>query len=335
MIPCGRHCLLTCAFALAAAAGFPPANAAAVRPSHAGGASRTAAVAPAQFHLQRHPVVALTFDDMPAGGGLHVGETRTGIAARLAGELKASRVKGVYAFVNAVDVANDPDMQQALRLWLAAGMKIGNHTWSHPALDDATAEAFEHEIALDEPLLRQYDPAGDWHWFRYPYLEEGNTVTKREQVRGWLGAHHYRIAEVTLNFQDDDWDDPYGRCLARRDDAAIAWLKQSYMENAREFLREGREEEIIAFGHEVPNVLLLHETDFTTLMLPSLMRLLRSQGFRFASLSKVERNPVYLLDPAAPDPGGGSLTNQVMDARHLRYPPFRPEPVDRLNSLCQ
>lgn len=315
---------LNAAYALAAGAPFLAKTSWAARPA-----------AQTVYHLKRHPKVALTFDDLPAGGGLHAGETRTGIATRLADELKANHLKGVYGFVNASGVAEDPDLQGALRIWVAAGMNIGNHTWSHPSLTASTAGAYLHDIALDEPVLRQYAGTRDWHWFRYPYLEEGDTLAKRDAVRDWLHAHGYRIAEVTLTFQDDDWDDPYGRCLARRDAAGIAWLKQSYLENAAEFIRLGREEEQIAFGHEIPNVLLLHETAFTTLMLPSLLELLRGEGFRFASLATVERNPAYALNPDTALPNGGPFPNQFLNSRHLKYPPFKPEPVDRLNSLCQ
>jgi peptidoglycan-N-acetylglucosamine deacetylase len=330
-IPRLLPCLLACAIAFAAFA----SPSAAAPPPRIPDAASAAKSAPARYRLKRHPVVALTFDDVPAGGGLHVGETRVGIITRLINELKANHLKGVYGFVNGTGVDDDPDLQQSLRLWVAAGMNIGNHTFDHPALDDTTADAYIHDMAINERTLRKYDPDGDWHWFRYPYLEEGNTVAKREAVRGWLRQNGYRIAEVTLNFQDDDWDDPYGRCLARHDEAGIAWLKQSYMENAAEFIRVGREEQLIAFGHEVPNVLLLHETDFTTLMLPSLMKLLRSEGFRFQPLAKIARNPVYSLDPDFPNPGGGSITNQVLDKRHLRYPPFKPEPADQLDKLCR
>lgn len=285
--------------------------------------------------LEPHPVVALTFDDLPAGGGLPQGDTRTAIDGRLARELRANHLKGTYGFVIGADTVGDPDCQQALRFWTGAGMKLGNHTWSHPSLDHTTAAEYEHEIALDEPILRQYAGKSNWHWFRFPYLEEGDTVEKRNQVRGWLKEHGYRIAQVTLNFQDDDWSDPYNRCLAKHDDAGVSWLEQSYMDNAAEFIRVGREEELIAFGHEVPNVLLLHATPFTTLMLPRLLDLLRLQGFRFASLAKVEKNPVYATNPGAVHPSDGELTNQFLNARQLKYPPFTPEPVDKLNSICQ
>lgn len=170
---------------------------------------------------------------------------------------------------------------------------------------------------------------------RYPYLEEGDTPGKRDEVRTWLREHGYRIAAVTLNFEDDDWSDPYGRCLAQHDAAGVAWLKQSYIDNATRFIRVGREEEFIAFGHEVPKVLLLHETAFTTLMLPSLLDLLHRQGFRFASLAKVEKNPAYAVDPGVGRGDGGPLPYQILNARHLMFPPLKPEPTQRLDSMCR
>ncbi|MFP5206536.1 MAG: polysaccharide deacetylase family protein [Acidobacteriota bacterium] len=285
--------------------------------------------------LKAHPVVALTFDDVPSGGGLPAGDTRAAIVARLVKTLQANHLQGVYGFVVGSDLQDDADVRQALRAWVAAGMMIGNHTWSHPSLNSVSAEEFERQILLDEPFLSEYATGRDWHWFRYPYLEEGDTLAKRNQVRAWLREHSYRIAEVTLNFNDDDWSDPYNRCLAKNDAAAVAWLQQSYLDNAAEFIRLGREEEQLAFGHEIPNVLLLHETAFTTLMLPRLLELLRREGFRFAPLARVERNRAYSLDPAAGLPEGGPLTNQFLNSRHIPYPRFQPEPEQRLNSLCQ
>ncbi len=298
----------------------------------------TPQTAPPVFHLKKHPVVALTFDDLPAAGGLAHGETRVAIATKLTDELRANHLKGVYGFVTAVDLDDDPDTHGALKLWIDAGMNIGNHTWSHPALSDVTAEEYIHELAENEPALKEYAGKRDWHWFRYPYLEEGDTVAKHEAVRDWLRDHGYRVAEVTLNFNDDDWSDPYIRCKNKGDEAGIAWLKQSYLASAKEYIRRGREEEIVAFGHEIPSVLLLHATDFTTLMLPDLMKLLKEEGFRFASLPKVERNPAYAIDPTVGLKEGGPFADEVMDMRGMRNPlppPAYPEPVTQLDSVCK
>ena len=291
--------------------------------------------APVALNLDPHPVVALTFDDLPAAGSLPPATNRTKILTALAAELKANRLEGTYGFVNAVKLENDPDAQQALHVWLDNGMNIGSHTWSHISLTDHTAEAFEQEIAKNEPALESYGETRDWRWFRYPYLWEGDTIDKRRAVRTYLAEHRYRIAEVTLDFEDYAWNDAYGRCSARQDAAAIDWLKQSYLQTAREYIALGREEQLIAFGHEIPNVMLLHATAFTTLMLPDLLHQLRSDGFTFDALADVEKDPAYAMDPDAALKYGGTLPDQYMDARHLTYPPFQPKPFDKLKSICQ
>jgi peptidoglycan/xylan/chitin deacetylase (PgdA/CDA1 family) len=285
--------------------------------------------------LAPHPVIALTFDDLPAAGSLPPGENRTKIATALTTVLKANRLEGTYGFVNAVKLQNDPDAQQALHIWLDAGMNIGSHTWSHISLTDNTAEAFEHEIDENEPALAEYGQVRDWRWFRYPFLWEGDTLEKRRAVRTYLFQHGYRVAQVTLDFEDYAWNDTYARCSAKQDAAAIAWLRQSYLDTAVEYIRLGRQEQQIAFGHEVPNVILLHATAFTALMAQPLIDLLRNQRFQFAALAEVERDPVYALDPDAALKFGGTLPDQFMDSRHLPYPPFKPKPFDQLKTLCR
>src|SRR5579875_810613 len=159
----------------ALAAGFPAAAAPQAAPS----AAATQAAAPAarrlvipQYRpLKKHPVVALSFDDLPAAGGLRPGESRVRILTALSQELRAAHMKGVYGYVNAVDLPGDPDCQHALEIWMQAGMRLGSHTWSHPALDNVTASAYEANIARNAPYVKQYAGKTDWHWFRYPYLE--------------------------------------------------------------------------------------------------------------------------------------------------------------------
>ena len=299
------------------------------------GAKKLSPQAANAIHLSPLPVVALTFDDLPAAGSLPAGDSRTKILARLATELRANHLDGTYGFVIAVKLENDPDAQEALQTWVNAGMNIGSHTWSHIPLTGNTAEAFEHEIALNEPMLVRYAGTKDWHWFRYPFLWEGDTLEKRQVVRAYLKEHGYRIAQVSLDFEDYAWNDAYGRCSAKTDTAAIAWLEQSYLATAREYIILGRKESVIAFGHEISYVMLLHATAFTTLMLPKLVSDLQSEGFRFATLSEVEADPAYSRNPDAALAHGGTLPDQFMDSRHSPYPPVTPKPFDILERICK
>ena len=47
--------------------------------------------------------------------------------------------------------------------------------------------------------LAQYAGGRDWHWFRYPFLWEGDTLDKRHAVRAYLKDHGYRVAQVSLS----------------------------------------------------------------------------------------------------------------------------------------
>ena len=313
---------------------FAPFSAAA-QSSHDPEPGRKGASPAALPPLDAHPVVALTFDDLPAAGSVPPGVTRTGVATDLAAELKANHLDGTYGFVNGSKLENDRDAQRALHAWVDGGMNIGSHTWSHMSLTNNSAEAFEGDIAKNEPALSEYAPGRDWHWFRYPFLWEGDTLDKRHAVRHYLQAHGYRVAQVSLDFEDYAWNDAYARCSAKNDAASIAWLRRSYLDTAAEYIRLGRIEQQIALGREIPNVILLHATEFTTLMLPQLLDLMRSQGFRFASLQDVEKDSAYNLDPDAALKYGGTLPDQFMDSRHLAYPPFKPKPFAQLKSLCQ
>jgi peptidoglycan-N-acetylglucosamine deacetylase len=296
-------------------------------------AAETAVAQKAGSSPDSRPVVALTFDDLPTAGALPQGDTRTRIVTTLAAELKAAHLEGTYGMVNGIGMQNNPDAQQALHIWLNAGMNAGSHTWSHMSLAGNTAEAFERDIERNEPVLAEYAQTRDWRWLRYPYLSEGDTLEKRRTVQNYLREHHYRVAQVTMSFGDYAWNDAYVRCSARQDQASIKWLRQSYLESAAEYIRLEREQERIAFGHEIPNVMLLHGMAFTTLMLPDLIDLLQKQDFRFASLAEVEQDPAYAGEPDAAL--NGTLEDEYMDERHLPYPPFKHAPFDKLNSLCK
>lgn len=190
------------------------------------------------------PQIAITFDDLPVHGPLPPGENRLQIAQSLLATLQTNHMPPVYGFVNARRLTPadpnhvstspqsitpaDPDYA-FLKVWRAAGQPLGNHTANHLALDEVTATTFVQNVLDDEPTLNTLKPGQDWHWFRFPYLQEGDTPAKRHEVRDWLTAHHYRTAEVTMDFEDYLWNAPYARCVASHDDKAIQSLHASYL----------------------------------------------------------------------------------------------------------
>jgi peptidoglycan/xylan/chitin deacetylase (PgdA/CDA1 family) len=284
---------------------------------------------------QQSPLqVAITFDDLPAHGPLPPGEYRPAPIRSILKALKAEQMPPVYGFVNGFRTAEYPYQIELLREWLASGNALGSHTWSHPALDKMSAKKYIANIAEDEPLLRKVDPDGDWHWFRYPYLEEGNTLEKRDAVRDHLFAHQYKIADVTLDFGDYMWNDVYARCAVQHDEAAIASLHDSYLATADEYITYSRTLSQRLYGRDIPYVLLLHVGAFDAKMLPDLIALFRARGFQFVTLPQAESDPAYSVDPKIAYPGGGLLIELAAAARKVNTP-YATEPEAQLNSMCR
>lgn len=280
------------------------------------------------------PEIAITFDDLPAHSALPTGETRLEIAQKIIAALKAANVPPVYGFVNGVQLEREPASAAVLPAWRAAGFPLGNHTWSHPNLDAMTAVQFEREIARNEPILASQAGATDWHWLRYPFLSEGSDPTKRAAVRAWLAAHHYRIAAVTTSFGDYAWNEPYARCVAKGDTAAIAALKASYLKSARDSIPYTRALSHALYGRDIPYVLLMHIGALDAELLPQVLDIYRASGFRFVSLAEAERDPAYAadLDPSRPA-RPGSLEGRLAE-RHLSVP-SEPNDMVGLDSVCR
>ncbi len=280
------------------------------------------------------PEVAFTFDDLPAHGPLPPGMARPAVVASILATLHAEHMSPVYGFVNGFRVAQYPYQVHILQAWHDAGNPLGNHTWSHPELDKSSAAQYEANIARDEPLLAQLEPHGNWHWFRYPFLEEGDTVHKREEVRAWLAAHHYRIAEVSIDFQDYLWNEPYARCAAQGNEQAIRTLHDSYLATADQYIRVFRELAQELYGRDIPYVLLMHAGAFDARMLPELIALFRVRGFAFTTLDQAMADPVYRADPAVPTPGGATFNEMVATERKANVPDAQ-EPEAMLQHLCR
>ncbi len=279
--------------------------------------------------------VALTFDDLPAHGPLPPGMTRIEVAKSIIATLKAANAPQVYGFINASKLEQVPEDRAVLEEWRAAGFLLGNHTWSHMSLTDNTTEAFEKDIAANEPDLRSLMGNEDWHWFRYPFLWEGETLEKRNAVRAYLKDHGYRVAQVTLDFEDYAWNAPYARCVAKNDQKSIEWLKSSYLDTARRYIELDQKMSKTLFGRDVKYVMLLHLGGFQTVMLPKLIDLLKQKGFRLVTLEEAESDPAYQSNPDVALKYGGTLLDQMMAAKHLAYPSASPKPMKELDALCQ
>jgi peptidoglycan-N-acetylglucosamine deacetylase len=278
--------------------------------------------------------MAVTFDDLPVHGAMPPGMTRLEITQSILKTLKREKLPAVYGFINAGRGADDPSSLSVLQTWRRAGQPLGNHTWAHLDLNEETAEEFGAEVVRNEPLLRSLMGKGDWHWLRYPFLHEGDTVEKRRAVRSWLVAHGYKIAEVSMDFEDYLWNEPYARCVAMHDEASIAKLHDSYLAVADQYYGVFRELSQLVYGRDVKYVLLMHVGAFDARMLPELLKLYRANGVKFITLPDAMSDPAYRDDPDIGEPSGGAFLELMMQKNKLKFP-ANSKPYKELEAMCR
>ena len=279
--------------------------------------------------------VAITFDDLPLNGDLPVGVSRVEIVRDTLDVLKKRHVPAAYGFVNGKKLEGNADAAEALKLW-AASEPVGNHTYSHMDLNTSPADAFEREIAENEPVLELVARKdASWRWLRYPFLREGDTIEKRRAVRAYLQAHQYRLAQVTLDWEDYAWNSAYAHCVGKNDAKSIAWLRSSYVETASAYLDLGREMAKLVYGHDINHVLLLHLGAFSSTILPDVLDLLQKKGFQLVTLEEAQRDPAYETDPDAGSKYGGTLLEQWMDVKQIKYPAVAEKPLKELREICK
>jgi peptidoglycan-N-acetylglucosamine deacetylase len=271
---------------------------------------------------------------LPAHGPLPAGTTREDVTRKILAAFKEANVPEVYGFINAGKLQAHPDDLKVLQLWREAGQPLGNHTLDHMSLNSNPVAAFEENVRKNEATLQELMGKKDWHWFRYPYLDEGDTLEKRRAARAYLKEHGYRIAQVSIDFEDYAWNAPYARCSDKKDEKAIAWLKESYLNTAAEYVRLGREMSKELFNRDMKYVLLMHIGAFDAEMLPRLLAQLKQEGFKFITLEEAQKDPAYEIDPDAPRKEGTILQEQIFDVRHMPLPPHTEKPMKQLQALC-
>jgi peptidoglycan/xylan/chitin deacetylase (PgdA/CDA1 family) len=283
--------------------------------------------------------VALTFDDLPLNGAKPASKSIEQITRDTVAVLRKHHLPPSFGFVNAKGLERSPDGARALQAWIDSGNPLGNHTYSHLSLTRNSAEDFEQDMLRNEPVLELLSPPkarSDWHWLRYPFLHEGDTLEKRRAVREFLRVNGYRVAQTTLDWEDYLWNSAHARCLDRADTASIQWLRSSYLSEAERWIRLQRGFSKQVWGRDINHVVLLHLGSFSAAILPDLFALFNREGFDIVTLEAAQADPAYQSDPDIAAPNGGTLTELMMQAKGIAWPKdLADKPREKLQSLCQ
>ena len=246
------------------------------------------------------------------------GVTRVALIERLLVAFAAHHLPPVHGFVNGKRVDEDPATEAVLRRWVAAGHELGNHSWSHPSLNSTTLDVYLGDVRRGEEILARVAPRQTWKVFRYPFLQEGDTVEKRDGVRRFLEETGYVVAEATLDADDWAYSPPFVRCAERGDGSTLMALRRSFVrEHVEELRRIGAVTRALA-GRPVPQVLLLHAGAADADAIDALLTAFEAEGVRWIGLRAALADPFYAPAVHAPVPFGSALPYVLAGERGLK-----------------
>lgn len=237
--------------------------------------------------------VAITIDDLPRGGdkGPYDLASLQSMTAKLLKPFAEQHIP-VIGFVNAGRYPDDePGLRKLLNQWLDAGAQLGNHSYSHPDINNVPLAQYTADITRGEEPLRSVLNARGMKltYYRHPYLHVGSTPEDKQGLASFLSAHGYIPAPVTFDTADYAWAASYLR-PEDRERAAKGYV--SYMESVVAFF-EQRAVEVA--GREFPQILLIHANQLNADQMPQLLAMFRQRGYRFVTLEEALRDPAYQL----------------------------------------
>ena len=284
--------------------------------------------------------VAITIDDIPDHGDLLPDLSRMAIAKALIGILKSNGVDHAYGFTNGNFMDEHPEEIAIYKEWLTAGYPLGNHTYDHPNLNEIPIRGYIANIAKQDRLLATlagFSPLiKDRRVFRYPYLDEGSTLKKRNAVRAYLAKNGYRIAEVTTDYYDWAWTDAYARCRSQHENKSMSWLRDHVVESADRHLRGANGVSELLFKRRIPQILLIHDGSFDVLTLDAILKQWRKEGVQFVSLDEALADPAYQINPNFAYRDGRNFLEQIADSRRVDIGALDDSlyTIERINGVC-
>jgi peptidoglycan/xylan/chitin deacetylase (PgdA/CDA1 family) len=239
--------------------------------------------------------LSITFDDGPTTSStpfMTPVERNEALIARL----HERRVQAMF-FVTVKNGTHQPEGLAMLRRLSENGHLIANHTVTHPDFnDEATSlEALSQEILACDDLIRGLP--GYRKLFRFPFLREGGSVSKRDGIRTFLRAHGYRIGYVSIDTSDWLLDRKLGRALAANSALDLGPWRDLHLaalwDNAQAYDRLARQ----LYGREVKHVLLLHHNLLNALFIGDVVDMFRARGWTIVGPDDAFDDAAYHVAP--------------------------------------
>nr|WP_293840667.1 polysaccharide deacetylase family protein [uncultured Arsenicibacter sp.] len=276
--------------------------------------------------------ICITVDDLPVASQrpLSAGARDT-LTRKLLTHLTAYKVPAIGFVIGRPLLRNNqPERQQIslLHQWLKAGMELGNHTFAHKGYNYIPAAEYQQDVAgadrVLRPILRPYRQR--LRYFRHPFLQRGNTVSKRDSLVTYLRDHQYREAPVSIDNSDYLFSAAYETALVRKDTALAASIGKTYTGYMLACVHYYEAQADSLFKRPIAHILLTHANAVNADYLGTILSALQQEGYHFISLDEALKDPAYRSPDTFVNNGGISWIHRWALTQGKRGGFFKGEP---------
>ena len=247
--------------------------------------------------------VAITIDDLPRGGdGVTDAALTLQMTRKLLEPFRRERIP-VTGFVH--ECLRPEVLQDALKLWKAAGADLGNHTCSHSDLNSTPLEAYKADILKGERVTTKILGRRP-HYFRHPFLHAGKKVETKRSITSFLKDQGYTIAPVTLDNSDYMFAAVYAKAQQRNDTSLADRIRTTYLTYMDSIFDFFEKRSVEVAGHEIRQILLIHASQLNADTMPDLLAMMKRRGYTIVTLERALEDPAYQLPEEYVGPGGFS-----------------------------
>jgi peptidoglycan/xylan/chitin deacetylase (PgdA/CDA1 family) len=249
--------------------------------------------------------MAVTFDDLPASRHEVPPVALERLTRDLVGAVRRHRVPAI-GFVNEGKLYAAgrlrEDRVDALRQWIAAGLELGNHTYSHLDLHRTPIAEYQADVLRGQTVTRELAEASGrpLRFFRHPYLHTGRSLETRREFESFLKRHGYRVAPVSI----DNYDYLFAAAYDRASGRERPRIRTAYLDYMEAVIAYYEDQSTALLGREIRQILLLHANALNADAFGDLAAWLVARGYTFVTLERALEDPAHGLEDAYTGPGG-------------------------------
>jgi peptidoglycan/xylan/chitin deacetylase (PgdA/CDA1 family) len=285
--------------------------------------------------------VAITIDDLPSGMADRLPASDiTAMTTKLLGTLRDQKIP-VVGFVNEKKLYKPGEVDErikALQMWVDYGFELGNHTFSHPSLNQVPLKDWEDDVIRGETVTRMLlaQHKMKLRYFRHPYLDTGRDLLTRRQADAFLTERGYRLAPITLDGWDWMFAGLYEDAKKRGDTTYQQQIVKEYLSYHDTAIAYAEQLSAKIVGYEPKQILLLHASNLEADHIGELLDVLRKRGYRFITLEDALSDQAYSLpDTYVGEEGTGWIDHWAITQGKIPQgaPPFPQWVIERSKQL--